>query len=199
MKKYSKYYEVISKRAWDDTKKSEKQHGKKWWEDLPINDEVNNMPIIENKTGINNSEWVILHRSLIMSLIDYVNAYPLENEVNSFSMEANFKTGEWRVYLNDLQEFIVDIPDSDVEYSFNTYQCVNDEEVINSYDKLAKEIFDLIQKVISDKKDSIGVDITNMYFYMDGIGHSLRLKKWSADTDSTFSLYSGDDLIVCSM
>lgn len=199
MKKYNKYYEVISKRAWDETKKSEDKHGKKWWEDLPINDNVNNMPIIENKTKVKNSEWVILHRSLIMMLIDYVNSYPLENEVDSFSMEANFKSGEWKVYLNDLQEFIVDIPDSDVEYSFNTYQCVNDEKVINSYEKLTKEMFDLVKKVIADDADLINVDITDVYFYMDGIGESLRLKKWAPSTDSTFSLYSGDDLIVCSM
>ena len=199
MKKHNKYYEVISKRAWDETHKSEKKYGKKWWDSNSIDDSVNNMPIIENKTGINSSEWVIIHRSLIMTLIDYVNNHPLENEVNSYSMELNFKTGEWKTYLNDLQNFIVDIPDSDVEYSFNTYQCVDDEKVINSYDGLTKIIADFLNECLEKYASEIGVEITKMYFSMDNIGESLRVGKWSPETDSTFSLYNGDDLIVCSM
>lgn len=199
MKTYNDYYDIFSKECWTNIKKNEKLNGERWWDKNTIDDSVNDCPIIENKTGVNSSEYVILHDMLCQMIIDYITEHPLNNEVSTYSIEINLLSGEWKVYFNNIEDIIFLTHDNEENLSFKTYAGVENEHVINSYDELNERIYFFISDFIRRHRENINVKFTSILFSMVDMDKSLQEKKWTADMDSSLSFYVGDELVVCSM
>lgn len=199
MKTYNDYYDIFSKECWDNIKNNEKLNGERWWDKNTINDNVNDCPIIENKTGVNSSEYVILHDMLCQMIIDYITEHLLNNEVSTYSIEINLLSGEWKVYFNNIEDIIFLTHDNEENLSFKTYAGVENERVINSYDELNERIYFFISDFIRRHSEYINVKFTSILFSMVDMDESLQEKKWTADMDSSLSFYVGDELVVCSM
>lgn len=197
--KYNEYYERAKKECWLDTTNSEDRNGEKWWDSNTIDDKVNNMPILENKTDVNSSEWVILHRMLINLFLSYVNEYPLDNETYSFSLDLDLINGDWRSYINNVGSIKIEIPDSDMDYSYNSYHLIDNQDVIDSYDELDQQIYYFIVDFIRKHRTNINITLTKMFLRLDNLTESLKEGKWMPSLDSSMSFYNGNSLVVCSM
>lgn len=196
---YNSYYKRFKTDCWDTVEKAEKINGKKWWDKNAINDDVNDMPILENKTGVNNSEWKILHCMIMGLFISYVNSHPIDNETHSYALEINLLNGQWRNYINNMGNVSVDIPDSDTDYSYNTFKLIDDKKIIDSFDMINENIYFFISEFIRRNRDNIHVKITNVFLRMDNLENSLEEGKWIPPTESSLTFYNGDNIIVCSM
>lgn len=199
MKQYNGYYQQFKGELFNGLKKREKNNGKKWWDSNSINDEVNDVPLIENKTKVLSSEFDILHHQMVQLLIDYINEHPLDNEVYSFSMDVDLMKGTWLTYLNDNEKINIDIPDSDIDYDFRSYTAIEDEEIIESYDDLSEHMYYFISEFIRRHRDQLEEKLTKVYFTVLDLKKSLEEKKWTPTTESSLLFYINDELVVCSM
>ena len=200
MKKYNTYYEEAKEECWKMSDRKECRRGENWWNEDNISDGVNNMPIVANKTMVNNSEWVILHHMLVSLTINYINQHPMDNNgVENYSIEIDLKSGEWKTYLSDVEELKLNIPDSDIDYKYKTSYGVGDIEIQNSYDHLNQVIYFFISDFMRRHYDKLGIELTKMFFNIDGLSKSLGCDKWVSGTNSSMSLYHDRELIVCSM
>ena len=193
MKTYNKYYEEIKAECLN-----QKETKGSLWEKK---DDINDMYIIENNTQVPNSEWVILHRMLVRLLIDYILEHPLKNEVYTYGADIDVLNGNWKIYLNDMVNVNINIPDSDISYNVFESECIPDREILDSYDELTEKIFFFLCKFMSDNRHKIkGLMLCKVFFNVDDIDCSLKLGKWAPETDSTLTIYNNEDeLFVCSM
>lgn len=196
---YNNYYKRFKNECWESTQKREELNGTKWWDKNSINDDVNDMPIIENKTGVKSSEWCILHHMIVQLFISYVNSHPIDNEVHAYSLEIDMLNGNWRNYINNMGSVKVDIPDSDTDYFYNTFKLIDDRKIIDSYDNLNENIYFFISEFIRRNRENINVKLTHVYLRIDDLETSLEEDKWMIPTESSLTFYNGDDIIVCSM
>ena len=195
---YNKYYETISPRCWERVEKKEDMFGKEYWNTKGDSD-LYDMPLTENKTKISSSEWNIFHHMIIQVLIDFVNKYPIDNDVNTYSMNIDLETGEWKTYLNDIEPVIVNVPDSDIDYMYNVRHGVEDKDIIDSYDGLNHRIYFFVCEFLRRHQKDLEVDVNKFYFRIDNLKPSLENKRWVAESDSSLSLCEHDNLILCSM
>jgi hypothetical protein len=199
MKTYDDYYDIFHKESWRRTSQSELTCGRKWWRDNRKDDFINDMPITENKSKVKNSEWVILHHSIVQLIIDYITEHPLKNEVYSYSLEIDFETGLFKNYLNDVIDDNCQLPDSDVDYKVLTVYGIDDHSISESYDQLNTEIFNYVKTFIKKHKGDLD-KMTKMFFCIDEMYDSLKIGSWSPGSDSSMSFYTNDDeLYVCSI
>lgn len=199
MKTYNTYYEQFKEECWESVRVSEKSNGKKWWDSNTIDDVVNDLPLVENKTGVKSSEYFILHHILCQLLIDYISEHPLDNEVYSYTIELDLLKGTWHNYLNELEQININIPDSDVDYNFSNFTSVEDKCIVESFDELNEKMYFYISDFIRRNRDKLDVKITSVLFSTIDLRESLINKKWMPTTDSSISMYSYDELVVCSM
>lgn len=198
MKKYNQYYDVFKESCWEILEKKEKKFGGNFWKN-DGSGTINDMPIIENKTDVKNSEWVILHQMITQLLIDYINEHPADNEVFSYSIDIDFQKGEWKTYLKDVKAVPIDLPQSDIEYTYDSYAGVNDYTVIDSYDGLNQVIYFYLSDFIRKHSNSIKYDVTRFLFSINNLNDSLLAGKLLNTSETSFSIYCGGALIVCDM
>lgn len=197
MNTYNGYYDIFKKECWDRIRKDEKKNGERWWDKNSISDDVNDYPITENKTGVNSSEFVILHEMLCQLLIDYINEHPLNNEVSTYSIKIDLNSGEWSAFFSNSED--VPLSKHDDNFKIKSYHSVKDNCIIDSYDTLNERIYFFISDFIRRHRENINVKFTSILFSVDDLDDSLKEGKWVAQTDSSMSFYRNDDLIVCSM
>lgn len=197
MNTYNGYYNIFKKECWDRIEKDEKKNGVRWWDKNSISDDVNDYPIIENKTCVNSSEFVILHEMLCQLLIDYINEHPLKNEVSTYSIKIDLISGEWSAFFSNSED--VPLSKCDDNVKIKSYHSVKDNVIIDSYDNLNERIYFFISDFIRRHRENIGVKFTSILFSVDELDDSIKEGKWVAQSDSSLSFYKGDDLMVCSM
>lgn len=198
MKTYNGYYDFFSKTCWEDIKKFEKKNGVKWWDKNSINDDVNDLPLIENRTNVKSSEYVILHDMLVQLLLDYITEHPINNDVYALSMEIDLLKGSWRTYLNDLEDLDLSVPNGE-KCDIKTLSPVMDEAIVKSYEDLYEHMYYFISEFIRRNRDKYNEKITSVLFSTVNLKESLDEDKWMPSLDSSLSFYIDDDLIVCSM
>lgn len=199
MKTYNEYYKQSSEKVFEEIKGFEKRRGVKWWDKNTIDDEVNDLPLLENKTKVNSSEYLILHNMIIQLFLDYINEHPIDNEVYSYSIDINLLNGTWKTYLNDNESSDLNIPDSDIEYNFTSYTPIEDEEIIQSYEDLTEHVYYFFSEFIRRHREKLTSKITQIVFSIFNTHESLKSGKWEPSMDSSMSFYVNDDMIVCSM
>lgn len=199
MKTYNEYYSFFSNECWKQIKTREEVNGEKWWDNNSINDDVNDLPLVENKTHVNSSEYVILHEMICQLVIDNVNMCPLKNEVDGYSITINLETGDWNVYFDNIENIDLTTCLSDMNYSINTFTGVDNKKVVDSYDDLNEKIYFFICDFIRRHTKELDTSFTSVIFSMTDMGYSLKEGKWVSGTESSMSFYKDDEMVVCSM
>lgn len=197
MNTYNGYYNIFKKECWERIRNDEKKNGERWWDKNLIRDDVNDYPIIENKTGVNSSEFAILHEMLCQLLVDYINEHPLNNEVSTYLIKIDLISGEWSAFFSNSED--VPLSKYDENVKIKSYHSVKDNVIIDSYDNLNERIYFFISDFIRRHRENIGVKFTSILFSVDELDDSIKEGKWVSQSDSSLLFYKGDDLIVCSM
>ena len=153
--------------------------------------------LVENKTNVFSAEWLIIHQSLCQLFIDFVNSHPLENEVHSYSLNIDLLSGTWTIYLNNFENIDVNLPEDN--YKLVSISSIDDQDIINSYDTLNHEIYHIIGDFILRHTEDINIKLTSIVFSMDNLKESLEKGQWMPSLDSSFTIYHGNDIVVCSM
>lgn len=156
-----------------------------------------NIHLVKNETTVEDISFYCLHKALVQMMIEYINLHPLDNDVYTYSLNVDMVSGKWHMMLGDDNEININLPDSN--YVVNSISGVENKKIVDSFDDLNRIIYFTLVDFIMRHTENINVKLTTMIFSCDDMKESLKENCWMSSMDSSLSIYSGDELIVCSM
>lgn len=155
---------------------------------------IDRCDVVKNNTSLGDDKWLVLYYSLIMYSFDYVRNHPMDNGVHAYILTADLTNGEYRQFLNDVEDIELSIPDSDVEnYTLNNYPGVEDVDIIDSYEQLGEDLYFMISEFIRREREYIPDKLHKFHFNIINFSKSLAENMDTEEIESTLMLYGEND------